>query len=314
MGFTQDPEAWVAAGGDRTRLLALSRAGHVAPFSDGDSRVLAAVHPARPEVGTLGDWVGDPDVLEAGARWLQQTGCRSVEGPALLAPWFPAGASLGPFEVPPFPGEPTERADRWVAAGFAPRSRWAAVSASHDAAVSAAMDKAGALSSRGWTLQGFESGPSSQLTPAAFERAVDLVHGLSEAAFREEPGFLHVPREAVADFYRPLAAVTDPRLSLFASDPEGRPRAFVLGLPGPVFGAPGRAEGRRAFQIVTLAVHPEARAVGLATWLVAAVHLAARRAGYTSGVHLVRGEVPRRSAVWATGDVLREYALLSRPL
>lgn len=308
MGFTQDPEAWVAAGGDRTRLQALTLAGTVAPLSDGDERILAGVHPARPEVGTLGDWAGGAAALEAGLAWLRDRGCRQVRGPALLAPWFPAGVSLGPWEIPPFPGEPTDRAERWTAAGFAPVSRWAAVSSSHDVPVAAAMDKAAALSSRGWTLHGFETGPSSQLTPEAYDRAVDVVHGLAEASFADDPAFLPVPRAAVAAFYRPLTGLADPRLSLLARDPDGQPRAFLLGIPGP-------AQGRnRAFQVLTLGVHPEARTVGLATWLVAAAHQAARRAGYTSGVHHVRGEVRRRNGGWATGDVMREYALMGRPL
>jgi GNAT superfamily N-acetyltransferase len=308
MGFTQDPAVWVAAGGDHPRFLALSRVGRVAALSDGDGRILAGIHPDRPTVGTLGDWAGGREVLEAGAQWLREQGCTAVEGPALLAQWFPAGASLGPWEAPPFPGEPTERAERWVAAGFAPISRWTAVSSTHDAPVAAAMDRAGALSSRGWTLHGFESGPSSQLTPEAFERAVDLVHGLAGAAFSELPGYLSAPRDAVADFYRPLTQVADPRLSLLARDPEGRPRGFLLGLPGPVLGK------TRTFQIVTLAVHPEARTGGLGTWLVAAAHQAARKAGYGLGIHLVRGDSRSRSGAWGSGDVIREYALLRRPL
>jgi GNAT superfamily N-acetyltransferase len=247
-------------------------------------------------------------VLRAALAWLTERGCASVEGPALLAPWFPAGASLGPWEIPPFPGEPTERAERWLAAGFTPKARWAAVSSAHDVPIGAAMDKAGALSSRGWRLQGFESGPSSQITPDAYERAVDVVHRLATAAFSDQPGFLSVPRDAVAEFYRPLAPAADPRLSLLAVDPAGEPRAFLLGLPGP---AAGR---NRAFQILTLGVHPAARTVGLATWLVAAAHQAARKAGYTSGVHLVRGEPRRRNGGWGTGDVMREYALLHRAL
>jgi GNAT superfamily N-acetyltransferase len=308
MGCTQDPEAWVAAGGDRARLRALSGVGRVATFTDGDGRALAGVHPARPEVGTVGDWVGGPAALEAALAWLRAQGCAAAEGPALLAPWFPAGASLGPWEIPPFPGEPTERAERWTAAGFALGARWAAVSSGHDAPIAAAMDKAGALSSRGWRLQGFEAGPSSQITPEAYERAVDVIHGLATAAFSDQPGFLPAPRDAVADFYRPLAPLADPRLSLLALDPEGHPRGFLLGLPGP------HAGRNRAFQVVTLAVHPAARTAGLATWLVAAAHQAARKAGYTSGVHLVRGEPRRRNGGWATGDVMREYALLRRPL
>jgi GNAT superfamily N-acetyltransferase len=308
MGFTQDLEAWVAAGGDRTRLRALSRAGRVATFTDGDARVLAGIHPDRPDAGTVGDWVGGPEVLAAASAWLRAQGCAAVEGPAFLAPWFPAGASLGPWEIPPFPGEPTERAERWTEAGFTPRTRWAAVSSSHEPPIAAAMDKAGALSSRGWRLQGFEAGPSSQITPDAYERAVDVVHALATAAFSDQPGFLPVPRDAVADFYRPVATIADPRLSLVALDPSGRPRAFVLGLPGPVAGR------NRAFQVTTLAVHPEVRTSGLATWLLAAAHQAARKAGYTSGVHLVRGEPRRRNGGWATGDVMREYALFGRPL
>ncbi len=311
-GFTTDPGAWVAAGGDAWRLEVLSRAGKVRGFTDGDSRCLAAVHLDRPGVGTIGDWVGGPEVLDTAAAWLASEGCAAAEGPALLAPWFPSGATLGPFEVPPMLGEPTDRGQRWVEAGWTPYERWVSIVAPHEPQISAGMDKAAGLSSRGWRLESPETGPSSQITEAAWDRAVTSVHAIASVAFARLPGYLAVPADVVADFYRPMRQLVDPRLTLFARDPSGRAVGFLLGLPA----HPGSPRQPRWFQILTLAVLPETGHAGVATWLVAAAHQAARKAGYTAGVHsMIRVEgTVKADRAWYRGDIVREYASYRKAL
>jgi GNAT superfamily N-acetyltransferase len=308
MAIVLDLDAWVEAGGDRSRHDILSRAGRIATFTDGDGRVLAGIHPDRPDVGTLGDWVGGFDVLRAAEAWLQEQGCRGAEGPALLAPWFPYRANLGPFEQPPMSFEPTERGERWISAEYRQIARYVSIVTGHDVQIKAGMDRAAALGSRGWRLDTIETGPSSSVTPEAFDAVIKIVHDLADRAFGDVRGYLAVDASVVAAFYRPLVSQLDPRLALIARDPQGNPAAFVLGAPD--IGQPSR----NWFQILTLAVAPEHRSSGVATWMVAAVHQAARRAGYAAGVHaLIRVDGDGiEDTTWFRGDVIRRYAMYGK--
>ena len=301
----QDRSAWEAAGGDGDRLDILARAGRVAVFTNSDARILAAIHPDRPDVGTVGDWVGDASVLRAAERWLAEQGCTSAEGPALLAPWFPSRTNAGPYDQPPLMFEPTERPERWIEAGYEPIDRYISIITGHDLQIRAGMDRAAALGTRGWRLEAVETGPSSSITKETYHRASRIVHDLASRAYADVPGFLPVAGDVVADFYRSTAFQLDPRLSMIAHDPDGVPAAFVLGVPDTA------QPERRWFQILALAVAPERRSSGVATWLVAAAHQAARKAGYVAGVHAqirVSGETVE-DTTWLRGDVLRRYAL-----
>jgi hypothetical protein len=305
--IVSDPGAWVEAGGDPLRLEALSRAGRVAVFTDGDARALAAIHPARPELGTIGDWVGGTDVLRAAEAWLAESGCRGAEGPALLAPWFPYRANLGPYDQPPMAFEPTERGERWAAAGYEPVADYVSILSAHDPQIKAAMDKAAALGSRGWRLETLETGPTSSVGPEVFDAAARVVHDVASRAYAHVPGYRPVDASVVADFYRPLASQIDPRLVLLAYDPKGEVAGFVLGVPDSLQPA------RKWFQILALGVVPEHWSAGVATWMVAAVHRAAARAGYVAGVHALVGVgAGVEDRTWFRGDVIRRYALYRR--
>lgn len=303
-----DREAWVAAGGDLRRLDILATVGKVATFSDGDGRILAAIHPARPDVGTVGDWVGAPSLLRAAERWLAEQGCSAAAGPALMAPWFPYRANEGPYDQPPLALEPTERGTRWADAGYVQVARYASIVTAHDAQIKAGVAPAGALGTRGWRIEHVETGPSSSITEATFDRVMAIVYDLACRAYADVDGYLPVPLSAVADWYRPIASSVDPRLSLLAFDPSGKPAAFVLGVPDFV------QPERKWFQILAIGVAPEHRNTGVGTWLVAASHQAARRAGFVAGVHAqirMRGE-GQDGSTWLRGDVIRRYALYQR--
>jgi GNAT superfamily N-acetyltransferase len=305
-----DPPLWVEAGGDLRKLQILQRAGNVCVFSDPDgNRALAAIHPDRPGIGTIGDWVGSVGILRAAEAWLAAHGCAKAEGPALLAPWFPYRANLGPYDQPPMWMEPTERGQRWADAGYTPSTEYVSILATHDPQIKAGMDHAAALGSRGWRIDTMETGPTSSVTPEAFETAMLDVYRIATRAFRPVPGYLHVEASVVADFYRPYAAQLDPRLALIARDPRGLAVGFILGVPDPL------QPERKWFQILSLGVVPEYRNSGVATWMVAAAHRAASRAGYVAGVHtLVRVDAGVQDRTWFRGDVIRRYALYSRSL
>jgi GNAT superfamily N-acetyltransferase len=182
------------------------------------------------------------------------------------------------------------------------------VLARHDEQIEPALDKAAALASRGWRLEPIEPGPSSSLTEAAFDAAVAVAHEVATRSFTGVDRFLDAPVDAVADFYRPLRTALDPRLTLIARDPEKRPVGFLLAVPDIV-------PDRRWFSILSLAVVPEVRGAGIATWMVGAAHQAARRAGFVAGVHaMIRVGAQGQDATWFRGEVIRRYALFSRAL
>ena len=305
---TNDVDAWRSAGGDVERLAILARVGIVEVFADGRSRCLAGIHPDRPRVGTIGDHVGDPSVLHDAERWLAARGSTSVEGPALLCPWFPYRARVDDHTSLPLGLEPAERGEPWAEAGYVPAIKYVSVLARHDEQIEPALDRAAALSSRGWKLEPLEAGPSSSLTVEAYDRAVGIVHEIATRSFQGVDRFLGAPVEAVADFYRPLRTALDPRLALVARDPEGRPVGFLLAVPDIL-------PERRWFQILTLGVVPEVRGAGIATWMVGASHQAARRAGFVAGVHaMIRVGAQGRDVTWHRGEVIRRYALFRKDL
>ncbi len=305
---TNDVEAWRSAGGDADRLRILARVGTVEVFAEGGSRCLAGIHPDRPAVGTIGDHVGDPSVLRDAERWLAVRGCRSVEGPALLCPWFPYRARVDDHPSLPLGLEPAARGEPWADAGYVPAVKYVSVLARHDEQIEPALDRAAALASRGWKLEPLEAGPSSSLTEEAYDSAVGIVHHVATKSFRGVDRFLDAPVGAVADFYRPLRTALDPRLALLARDPEGRPVGFLLAVPDVV-------PDRRWFQILTLGVAPDVRGEGIATWMVGYSHQAARRAGFVAGVHaMIRVGSQGHDATWFRGEVIRRYALFRKDL
>lgn len=307
---SSDLTAWREAGGDLRRLQILQRAGSVEVFTDAEGgRALAAIHPERARVGTIGDWVGGVGALRAAEAWLAERGCTHAEGPALLAPWFPFRATLGPYEHAPMWMEPTEPGERWVEEGYAACAEYVSILANHDPQIKAAVDYAAALGSRGWRLDTVEPGPSSSVTEEAYAKAMVEIYEVATQAYADLPGYLPVEASVVADFYRPHASQLDPRLAFIARDPRGDAVGFLLGVPDPLQPA------RRWFQILSLAVVPEHRSSGVATWMVAAAHRAAARAGYVAGVHaLVRIGTGVEDRTWFRGEVIRRYALYSKAL
>ena len=296
-------ESWIGAGGDPRLPELLGRAGRVAVFADGDARCLAAIQEGRPEVGTVGDWIGGAWVLEAAEAWLKAEGCTEVRGPMLMSPWLPAGANLGPLEHEPLLFEPTEPADRWVESGFEPHVPFVSILAGHDENITAGMDAAARLASRGWMLQTLDFEDE-------YETSVATVHDLVVRAFEGRPGFQTLPLRVVREYYRPLAGLMEGQLSRVALTPEGEAVAFIIAYPEPA------AAGRSWFQILSLAVVPEQRHRGLASWMVAAVHQAARKAGFAAGVHsLVRvvGD-SLEDTTWYRGEILRRYAVFRKSI
>lgn len=306
--MTPDREAWIAAGGDAGRLDLLASIGTVAPFSDGDSRALATVHPERPELGAIGDWVGGMDVLRAAEAWLGQQGCKIVRGPMEMCRWFDYRATLGPFDEAPFSFEPTTPAGRWVDAGYQEIQRYVSLEADRDALIRSSLDRAAALAARGFTLVPIAADKAGRKASELFRERLDTVHDLFAEAFNDVDGYVPIPPEALFSYYAGHDAAIDPRLTIMALDPKGKPVGLVLAVPDRT------QTDRKWYLILTMAVLPSYRELGVGSWLLAAAHQAGRRAGYHAGIHcFVRLRSGDDSKFYA-GRVFRRYALMEKIL
>lgn len=299
-----DRAGWIDAGGDGRRYDLLAQVGTVAGFAHGGARCLAAVHPDRTEVGTIADWVGAGEaaatVLQAAEAWLAELGCVEARGPMWMTPWFDHGANLGPHEASPLHFETAEAAEPWAESGYDVHATYASILAGHEENIRAGMNAAGKLASRGWSLQPLD-------VQGDFASSVQLVHGVLHQAHRDMPGYTDVPLDVWAAWFEPqIAALTEPVLSRIAVHPSGQPVGYVLAFPEPP----------AAFSIPSLAVVPEHQKAGLASWMVATVHQAARKAGIEGGIHaMVRyGVGTREDTTWYRGNVVRRYALYSKTI
>jgi GNAT superfamily N-acetyltransferase len=298
---------WVEAGGNAEHLDIYDLIGVVAPFSDGDGRALATIHPGLPKLGAIGDWVGDTALLTAAEDWLRTLGCTSVRGPMEMCRWFNYRANLGPFDELPFTFEPTHKADRWLGAGYEVASTYVSLVAEHDPQIRAGMDRAAGLAARGWTIQSIAN-HRDEVSETAFGDMLELVHEIFTDGFADVEGYVPVPGEAIFRFYAPHRDKIDLRLTLLAKDPTGKPAAFLLAIPD------DSQPDRGWFQVLTLAVLPEFRHVGIGTWLVAAAHQAGRRAGYSAGIHCFVHTPRGDESVHFHGRIFRRYALLHKEL
>lgn len=304
-----DVDSWVAARGDPRKLSLFAALGRVAPIARGPDRCLAAIHPALPTVGAVGDWVGGDGVRQEAEAWLAAQGCTVARGPMELCTWFAYRANLGPFDEPPFLLEPTERADRWLEAGYAPVAHYASAVADHATQIASAAEREAALTAAGWRLEGLPRGADGKVPPEAFVTAVATVHALSSVAFVDAFGFAPIPEAALQAIYAPYRDAVDPDLCLMARAPDGSIGGFLFAVPD------AARPDRRWFLVKTLAVRPEHRRLGLGSWLVAASHRIARDKGFAAGVHCLMWTGSRSNEISAHGGrVFRRYALLEKAL
>ncbi len=298
-----DRAAWLQAGGDPEQHDLLARVGQVAPFAAGDPRCFASIHPDRPSVGAIADWIGGPEVVHAAERWLAEQGCTEVRAPMWMCPWFGAGANDGPLTHEPLLFEPTEPADRWAREAYLPYAHFVSILAEHGPNVAAGMEAAAALASRGWSLQSLEFHDE-------YEESIRLIHDISHRAHEGVRGYTRVPLDVLQAWYRALAGLLpEESLSRVALNERGEPVGFILATAEPA------AANRSWFQILSLAVLPDSRQRGLASWMVANVHEAARKAGIEAGIHAkVRLGSGPGNTTWFEGETVRRYTLFRKAL
>lgn len=305
-----DRQAWLDAGGDDALLQVLDSIGETAPFARGGERVLAAIHPDRPQIGTLSGWTGGPEVLREGERWLAARGCTVAEGPMAMCAWFPHRAVVDPTDDAPFTTEPRALSAPWREAGYHPVAHGSTAVVEHDPIINAATDRMAALSTRGWSVTPLPLDlGEGRASEASFREAVGVLHAISARAAEKLPGYAPIPVDALQRHLAPMRKVVDPRLVFIARGPDRAPAGVLFAVPD------HEDPGRGWFVVTHLAVLPAHQQTGIGAWLVAAAHRAARKAGYQAGVHWLTEPTTRAWDLGRHGGrPLRRYALLHKAL
>jgi GNAT superfamily N-acetyltransferase len=273
---------------------------------------LRIVHDLRDAPGISGlighyaatDGAAGAALLRRAAVKLAAEGAVRVLGPMNGSSWaeyrltLPAGDREP--EEPPFlsePGSPPEYVEHFLAAGFRIRALYAS-SVSRDLARAhpGAGRIARRLAERGMTVR-----PLDLSRP---EAEMQAIHSLSLRAFSHNPFFAPIESGSFQAMYRPLLPLLDPALVRVAHDAEGRLVGFVFAFPDPL----GLSERRVVLK--TLATAPEARGLGLGSWLTDEVRRIAHEAGYTAVIHaLMHVDNDSRRISAHTAEPFRRYAL-----
>jgi len=239
----------------------------------------------------------DFESAEAGRALLTLARARLVEAgrTAVLAPldgdtWHAYRAVVETDGSPPFALEPRSGAHdvaALTAAGFAPIA--------HYSSARAALPQDGALPDvpgitvRAWDGQGAEA-------------LLDRLFALAGSSFADKSFFKPIAREAFLALYRPLLAMIDPRLVLFAHDERGAMKGFLFGLPDVAQGAAPTTAILKTYA----SMQP-----GVGHLLAARFHADAAALGYTHVLHALMHDanVSTQRSTLHGGAVFRRYAL-----
>lgn len=251
-----------------------------------------------------GDALPPQEALRAAEDWLRAQGCTRACGPmAEGSTWHTYRANLGPFDRPPFLGEPQADPAPWLACGYRVLRRYHTTAAPHPPLLDGLAAREARLSGAGWRLETLDH-------LGTFSEALDLFYALSQAAFADN--FLYSPldRAAFGALYAPLQAALVPPMVLLARAPDGHPAGFCLSYPDLL--NPALRQG----VIKTLAVVPAHRGSGVSGWLVGAAHRAAQQQGLTGGALHALMIDDNLSTHYSRGDSvqIRAYALFEKVL
>ena len=186
---------------------------------------------------------------------------------------------------------PVHAAQALRAAGFTAVSDYVSARAPVPAAANQSPEVAG-VRVQAWDGQGAEA-------------LLDRLFALAGGSFADKLFFKPIDRDAFLALYRPLLALIDPRLVLFAFDGNGEMAGFLFGLPDVAQGgAPDTAI------LKTYA----SRKPGVGHLLAHSFHERARDLGYNHVVHALMhvDNVSRERSVRHAGTVFRRYSLFGR--
>lgn len=277
-------------------------------------------------IGILGFFEAENDaeaaraLLDSASAWLKEQGVGRIVGPMDGSTWHRYRFNLGPHDVPPFLGEPSQPSyypTLWKAAGFVVCEDYYSKRVTNLSAAATELERI----SKRVQKQGYRF---RTLRPELFEDELRIFYCLSCEIFAEN--FLYRPL-AWEDFlamYRPLQPLIDPRFVLFASAPDGEDVGFLFSYPErrrAVAAAAGwwgkigylRHSYTRTINLKSLGVVTKHRRSGLGAALMHEGYARAAEAGYrNANLCLIRSDNPSGRLDGDVGEVIRRYRLYER--
>jgi GNAT superfamily N-acetyltransferase len=144
-------------------------------------------------------------------------------------------------------------------------------------------------------------------------RELDLIHSVSQAAFRGSLLYTPIERQAFVDLYLPICNVIDPHLVLLAERGD-QPVGFIFGVGD--LNQRTRGDPMDTLIVKSLAILPDRRYAGLGTVLLDRCQQAARKLGFQRAIHALMHEGNDRVARLSSryGRPFRRYSLFARTL
>jgi GNAT superfamily N-acetyltransferase len=247
-------------------------------------------------------------VLAAAEQTLRDAGCRIAVGPMNGNTWrrhrFVTDTCGGRGTFLLEPRNPSEFPQWWESAGYRVLSRYSSsvIVLENDPGIPPAL-------ARRLTRSGVEISP---LDATRFDEDLMAIHAVSVRSFSRNFLYTALAEDAFLGAYRKIRERVDPDLVRIARQ-SGKVCGFVFGIPD--LEAAARGE-RPAVIVKTLAVDPEARCAGLGSLLVDELHRIGREKGYRESIHALQHEANTSLKITGRhhGEVLRRYALFSKPL
>jgi GNAT superfamily N-acetyltransferase len=276
--------------------------------------MVADLHGAPGITGLIGHYESvDPQsgtyLLRTAVQRLREAGSDRILGPINGSTWGRYRLALPPelgdgTPEPPFLSEPWNPADyplEFLAAGFRVAARYQSAIVEDLAAADPRRDElAERVRARGATIR-----------PLDLDRFDDELRGifeLSRTAFAENLYYSPMGFDEFRARYLPLRPLLDPEMVRLAEDADGRLLGFVFAFPDLLSAPPGGRPTRVVLK--TLASAPEARGMGLGTFLTDEVRRIAHEKGYRSVIHaLMQADNESVRISRHSARVFRRYAL-----
>jgi GNAT superfamily N-acetyltransferase len=271
------------------------------------------LHGAPGITGLIGHYESvDPQsgtyLLRTAVQRLREQGADRILGPMNGSTWgryrlaLPPGPRDGDPE-PPFLSEPWNPADYpldFQAAGFRIGATYESAIVEDLAAADPRRDElAERVRARGATVRALDLD--------RFDNEMRAIFELSRTAFAENLFYSPIEFDEFRARYLPLRPLLDPEMVRLAEDADGRLLGFVFAFPDLLSASNGRPT---RVVLKTLASAPEARGLGLGTFLTDEVRRVADEKGYRSVIHaLMQADNESVRISRHSARVFRRYAL-----
>ncbi|MEO7701787.1 MAG: N-acetyltransferase [Opitutus sp.] len=265
------------------------------------------------KVGVIGGFSADSvaaaqALLTAAERELRSRGCTIAVGPMNGSTWKPYRFVTEAGTEPAFflePTHPPQWPEWWRAAGYEVLANYYSTATTDLRHRDERLDRVAArMTSAGVSIRSLDA--------ACFESELGRIYDVSAIAFQSNYLYTPQPKEAFVAQYAGFRERLCTDLVLLAEQ-QGRTIGYVFSLPD--YAQAQRGDKMTTFIVKTLAVLPGREFAGLGALLLAEGHDAARRLGFTRGIHALMHETNQSRNLSAHyAHTIRRYALFSKRL